>query len=308
MQNLAEVLNKIQQKYPKIEETKLAEVVQQIADDEDVRLFWEAHQNELRQDAFQLTMMDLHEFIQQKQRLARGEKSLYPGYYPELAIEKGYPHVRYVAEKSTKLQLMQAEKLTLYKMPKAIRDADLQTISVDSGRAGVVTAIVDILTRLLEKSDTYVRGLYLYGQFGVGKTYLMGALANALAANSIGVMLIHFPSFAVDLKNTIGRDNTNRERLVNQAKTSPVLIIDDLGAENLSMWIRDDILGVILEYRMQNELTTFITSNFDMDEMEKYLSETRDDRDPGKAARLMQRIKFLTQRAEVSGKNRRLEH
>jgi len=136
----------------------------------------------------------------------------------------------------------------------------------------------------------------------------MGALANALAANSIGVMLIHFPSFAVDLKNTIGRDNTNRERLVNQAKTSPVLIIDDLGAENLSMWIRDDILGVILEYRMQNELTTFITSNFDMDEMEKYLSETRDDRDPGKAARLMQRIKFLTQRAEVSGKNRRLEH
>jgi len=308
MQNLAEVLKKIQQKYPKIEETQLADVVQQIADDEDVRLFWETHQNELRQDAFQLKMMDLHEFVQQKQRLARGEKPLYPGYYPQLAIEKGYPHVRYVADESTKLQLMQAEKLTSYKMPKAIRDADLQTISVDSGRAGVVTAIVDILTRLLEKSDTYVRGLYLYGQFGVGKTYLMGALANALAANSIGVMLIHFPSFAVDLKNTIGRDNTNRERLVNQAKTSPVLIIDDLGAENLSMWIRDDILGVILEYRMQNELTTFITSNFDMDEMEKYLSETRDDRDPGKAARLMQRIKFLTQRAEVSGKNRRLEH
>lgn len=308
MQNLAEVLKKMQQKYPKIEETQLADVVQKIADDEDIRNFWETHQNELRQDAFQLKMMDLHEFVQQKQRLARGEKTLYSGYYPQLAIEKGYPHVRYVADESTQLQRMQAEKLISYKMPKSIRDADLQTISVDSGRAGVVTAIVDILTRLLEKDDTYVRGLYLYGQFGVGKTYLMGALANALAANSIGVMLVHFPSFAVDLKNTIGKDNNQRERLINQAKTSAVLIIDDLGAENLSMWIRDDILGVILEYRMQNELTTFITSNFDMDELEKYLSETRDDRDPGKAARLMQRIKFLTQRAEVSGKNRRLEH
>ena len=59
---------------------------------------------------------------------------------------------------------------------------------------------------------------------------------------------------------------------------------------------------------MQNELTTFITSNFDMNEMTTYLSETRDDRDTGKAARLMQRIKFLTRLAEVSGKNRRLEN
>ena len=99
-----------------------------------------------------------------------------------------------------------------------------------------------------------------------------------------------------------------RETLINQAKNTSVLILDDLGAENLSMWIRDDILGVILEYRMQNELTTFITSNFDMTEMEKYLSETRDDRDPGKAARLMQRIKFLTKFMVVSGKNRRLEN
>ncbi|WP_220741154.1 primosomal protein DnaI [Leuconostoc miyukkimchii] len=308
MQNLSDVLKQFQQKYPKIEETQLAEVVQQIANDEDVRRFWEENKKQLRADAFQLTMMDLHEFVQQKQRIAKGEKPLYPGYQPQLAIEKGYPHVHYVADESKQKQLMQAENLTSYKMPKAIRDADLQTIIVDSGRAKVVTAIVDIFTRLLDQNHAYVQGLYLYGQFGVGKTYLMGALANALAANNIDVMLVHFPSFSVDLKNTIGKNGDIREKLIDQTKKTSVLIIDDLGAENLSMWIRDDILGVILEYRMQNELTTFITSNFDLNEMEKYLAETRDDRDPGKAARLMQRIKFLTQLAEVSGKNRRLEN
>ncbi|AFS40901.1 MAG: primosomal protein DnaI [Leuconostoc gelidum] len=308
MQNLSEILKQFQQKYSKIEETSLAEVVKKIANDEDVRHFWAENQTKLRQDAFQLKMMDLHEFVQQKERIAHGEKSLYPGYYPQLAIEKGYPHVRYVAEESTQKQLMQAEKLTSYKMPKAIRDADLQTIVVDSGRANVVTSIVDILTQLLKKDDAYVQGLYLYGEFGVGKTYLMGALANALAANNIDVMLVHFPSFAVDLKNTIGKNSDVREKLIMQTKTTTVLILDDLGAENLSMWIRDDILGVILEYRMQNELTTFITSNFDMNEMTTYLSETRDDRDTGKAARLMQRIKFLTRLIEVNGKNRRLEN
>ena len=292
MQNLSEVLKQFQQKYPKIEDTKLADIVQKIADDADVRQFWAEHQDALRADAFQLKMMDLYEFVQQKQRIARGEKALY---------------VRYVANDKTAQQRMQAERLTAYKMPKAIRHADLQTIATDPGRAEVITAIVDILPKLLAHQDDYVQGLYLYGDFGVGKTYLMGALANALAANNIDVMLMHFPSFAVDLKNTIGKDNAARERLLNQAKTATVLIIDDLGAENLSMWIRDDILGVILEYRMQNELTTFITSNFDMAELTAYLAETRDDRDPGKAARLMQRIQFLTRLVPVTGKNRRLE-
>ena len=307
MQNLSDVLKQFQQKYPKIEDTKLADIVQKIADDADVRQFWAEHQDALRADAFQLKMMDLYEFVQQKQRIARGEKALYPGYYPQLEIEKGYPHVRYVANEKTAQQRMQAERLTAYKMPKAIRHADLQTIATDPGRAEVITAIVDILPKLLAHQDDYVQGLYLYGDFGVGKTYLMGALANALAANNIDVMLMHFPSFAVDLKNTIGKDNAARERLLNQAKTATVLIIEDLGAENISMWIRDDILGVILEYRMQNELTTFITSNFDMAELTAYLAETRDDRDPGKAARLMQRIQFLTRLVPVTGKNRRLE-
>lgn len=308
MQNLSDVLKTLKQKYSKIEETDLVNVIKQIADDDDVRSFWATHEKELRPDAFQLKMMDLHEFVQQKKRIASGDKSLYPGYYPQLEIEKGYPHVRYVANEKTKKALQQADNLTVYKMPKAIRDADLQTIALDNGRSMAMTEIVNILTKLLSNDGSYVQGLYLSGEFGVGKTYLMGALANALAANNISVMLLHFPSFAVDLKQTIGKNNSMRETLINQAKNTSVLILDDLGAENLSMWIRDDILGVILEYRMQNELTTFITSNFDMTEMEKYLSETRDDRDPGKAARLMQRVKFLTKFMVVSGKNRRLEN
>ena len=71
MQNLSDVLKQFQQKYPKIEDTKLADIVQKIADDADVRQFWAEHQDALRADAFQLKMMDLYEFVQQKQRIAR---------------------------------------------------------------------------------------------------------------------------------------------------------------------------------------------------------------------------------------------
>ena len=36
-----------------------------------------------------------------------------------------------------------------------------------------------------------------------------------------------------------------------------LLILDDIGAETLSQWSRDDVLGVILQARMDNVLPTF---------------------------------------------------
>ncbi len=72
MQNLSDVLKTLKQKYSKIEETDLVNVIKQIADDDDVRSFWATHEKELRPDAFQLKMMDLHEFVQQKNVLQVG--------------------------------------------------------------------------------------------------------------------------------------------------------------------------------------------------------------------------------------------
>ena len=83
--------------------------------------------------------------------------------------------------------------------------------------------------------------------------------------------------------------------------------MDDIGADTLTSWSRDAILGIILEYRMQNELTTFFTSNFDMTGLESYLAQTKDGVEPVKAARLMQRIKYLAKPVQMTGQNRRLD-
>ena len=44
-------------------------------------------------------------------------------------------------------------------------------------------------------------------------------------------------------------------------KTSPILMLDDIGAESNSAWFRDEILMIVLEYRMMQELPTFFSSN-----------------------------------------------
>lgn len=39
-------------------------------------------------------------------------------------------------------------------------------------------------------------------------------------------------------------------------------MIDDIGADSMSSWVRDEVLGVILEYRMQQQLPTFFYLEF----------------------------------------------
>lgn len=315
MQNLSEVLKQFQQQYAN--KANLSDIIESIGKDQDIRTFWNEHQDELNSDAFQLKMGDLYEYIQQKKKIADGEKVLYPGYYPQLTIEKGYPLVHYVADEKTRKQLMQREKLTLYKMPKSVRSADWSTIGEEivdhaqeeQGKTEAFVSLNKILKSLTSTvQNNFVQGIYLYGDFGVGKTYMMGALANALAANNIGVMLLHFPSFISDLKATFDHKNESLDELLSKAKSVSVLILDDVGADTLTAWSRDSILGIILEYRMQNELTTFFTSNFDANGFEQYLSQTREGNEPIKAARLMQRVKFLAKPVQMTGKNKRLEN
>ena len=83
------------------------------------------------------------------------------------------------------------------------------------------------------------------------------------------------------------------------------MLIDDIGAENCSNWSRDEVLGPILQYRMDNHLPTFFTSNLTLDELETSLSVTSSGIDKLKARRIVERIKQLTIPLELISKNRR---
>ncbi len=106
------------------------------------------------------------------------------------------------------------------------------------------------------------------------------------------------------MKQAIGKETVGPE--LTRVKQAPILMIDDIGADSLSSWIRDEVLGVILQYRMQEHLPTFFSSNFSMDELEEHLSVTqRGEIEPLKAKRIMERIRYLSQEVSMSGRNRR---
>lgn len=146
------------------------------------------------------------------------------------------------------------------------------------------------------------KGLYLHGTFGSGKTFLLAALLNELKdKKKADYEIIYFPEMLRTLK-----DNFNLlDSKVRYYSNVEILLIDDIGAEKVSDWGRDEILGTILQSRMNNHLTTFFTSNLTIDELEKHLAITKDSQDIVKARRIIERVKQLTEDMELIAINRR---
>jgi primosomal protein DnaI len=174
----------------------------------------------------------------------------------------------------------------------------------EGNRLKAVQAVKTFLQRF-EPGKTS-KGLYLHGGFGVGKTYLMGAVANSLARRKqVHSLMVYTPDFFRDMKTSIQNQTVNEK--IDYIKKIPLLILDDIGAETISPWIRDDVLGTVLQYRMMEKLPTMYTSNWDYDELEKHLaySQKYDAVEEMKAKRIMERIRHLTLAVEVAGENRR---
>lgn len=147
-----------------------------------------------------------------------------------------------------------------------------------------------------------LKGLYLHGNFGSGKTFLIAALLNELKAKkNASIEVVYFPEVLRNMKE----DFSLVEDKLNYFQNVDVLLIDDIGAENVTSWGRDEILGTILQSRMNNKLPTFFTSNLTIEELEKHLSLTKGNEDLVKARRIIERIKQMTEDMELISVNRR---
>ena len=191
--------------------------------------------------------------------------------------------------------------LDLFDMPKDIQDATFKDLYKGS-RSRI--PILNYCKEFMSKYGTgeNLKGIYLTGSFGSGKTYLIAALFNEMAKKNVRSVLIYYPEFLRSLKAAF---NTNYDEKFNYIKKVPLLLLDDIGAENCSNWSRDEVLGPILQYRMENHLPTFFTSNLTLEELEVSLSITSSGVDKVKARRIIERIKQLTTTLELISENRR---
>ena len=192
-----------------------------------------------------------------------------------------------------------------YKMPKEINEASFRKIyKDDSNRLEAIKFLKSFYDHYDKNKKN--KGLYLYGNFGCGKTYLIAAMFNELAKKNTKSVIIYFPEFLRSLKASFGNTEDNYEERFDMVKEAPLLLLDDIGAEKLSDWARDEVLGVILQYRMEENLPTFFTSNLSLKELEDHLQITNNSSDKVKARRIIERIKYLTDEMKMISVNRRV--
>ena len=193
------------------------------------------------------------------------------------------------------------KNITCFDLPKEISDASFsKAYRDDNKRLPIFKYFKEFMESYLKNKSG--KGLYLSGSFGSGKTYLIAALFNELAKKDINSALVYYPELLRSLKSSFGSDYEEKFDFI---KTVPLLLLDDIGAENTTAWSRDEVLGPILQYRMEEELPTFFTSNLSLKELENALSVTSNGSEKIKAKRIIERIKQLTVPLELVSKNRR---
>jgi len=180
---------------------------------------------------------------------------------------------------------------------------EVEIMSKDPARSPAVLKILDYIDAV-KGSGLPSKGLYLEGPFGTGKTYLMCFMLHELAKEGLSGVIVYMPDFVEDVKSMI-QDGEKLRDTVELMKQTDLLIFDDIGAENMGPWVRDHVLGSILNHRM-NRKPTFYTSNYSLSDLERHLSFTnKDGEEAYKGQRLMNRISPFVDVIRVLGKNKR---
>ena len=280
------------------------DLTKQILADPRVASFIQEHG--LSQDQIKRSLPKFNQFLVECRKVKEGDVTyIAKGYEPILTMNEGYADVTYKETRQLKEQQEQqaiSKRINLVSLPQSYRKITFADIALDDvARVDTFETLVDFVANYPSPDQ---KGLYIYGDMGVGKSFMLAAMAHELSeTKKVATTIIHYPSFAIDVRNGI-KDNSVKEQ-IDAVKEAEVLVLDDIGAEQFSSWIRDDVLQVILQYRMIEELPTFFTSNYSFADLEAKLSNVRQGDETWQAKRVMERIRFLAKEVHLKGVNRR---
>ena len=227
-----------------------------------------------------------------------------PGFIFTPYLVDGVLNFTYKASKEKEKELEEIDYIKngyRFEVAKNIRNARMSDIYTNDKNRMVLIKWVTKFIKDYKKGDSF-KGLYLSGNFGSGKSYIVSAMINELVKDGYTAALVYYPEFLRILKSSF---KTDFDEQFDYARKVDLLLLDDIGAENLTSWSRDEILGPILQYRMDNKLATFFTSNLSLEELEVHLSEGKESVDKLKAKRIIERINYLTEEIKLVSENYR---
>ena len=109
--------------------------------------------------------------------------------------------------------------------------------------------------------------LLLQGGYGVGKTHLAAAIANFTVSMGVPTLFLTVPDLLDSLRFAYDAEDTTFEERFDQIRNAKLLVLDDFGTQNATGWAQEKLFQII-NYRYINKLSTVVTTNLALDEIE----------------------------------------
>jgi DNA replication protein DnaC len=144
------------------------------------------------------------------------------------------------------------------------------TVSNAAGRARVK---VDGYLEDWEENREAGKGLYFCGGTGTGKTHLAVAVMNELIRRKrTPSLFVTVPELLDNLRETYNKPGRNLDEWMDAVQNAEFLVLDDLGSERTTEWVRERIF-VIVNHRYREALPTLFTSNIGPKDLAEQLGE-----------------------------------
>ena len=110
------------------------------------------------------------------------------------------------------------------------------------------------------------------GDNGCGKTHLAAAIVNYRYQSQKPALFIVVPDFLDHLRSTFSLESKiSYDQLFENVKSTPLLVLDDFGAQTSTPWAQEKLYQVI-NHRYNARLATVITTNCSLEEIESRIS------------------------------------
>lgn len=281
------------------------QILKNALEDKDVKYLVEHHQ--INKDVLEKEVLNIYSYMINKKKCAgctslNGCKQDLIGQVPKIMFNGNF-YTEYVPCPYLQKHMDKNEKIAnLTVLACNLDNVDASSLFNDKPvRKPIYNKMVNIFNK--EMNGEKVKGIYLHGPYGCGKSYIMACFANKFAENGKKVVFAYYPDLIRQIKSSISLGGL--EDAVEILKAADVLFLDDFGGETTTAFIRDEVLGAVLQDRMENFKLTFMTSNLDPNSLHDHLAETAKDIDDLRASRIEERIKVLMEFVELNDTNYR---
>ena len=160
-------------------------------------------------------------------------------------------------------------------MEKTFHTFDLERDGLDAVQRENLRSVYQAAREFAENPAGWI---VLTGTYGCGKTHLAAAIANHQASQRHPALFVVVPDLLDHLRSTFNPQSViSYDKLFEQVRKSPLLILDDLGTESATRWAKEKLYQ-LFNHRYNALLPTVITTSEEIDQLDPRIRSRIRDR------------------------------